>query len=225
MRAGCAILLSSFFMSIFRQPQAQIDGSGTEIPAATRLRDYLLRSRYPETNRLLQSDDLSLFEIPLISGDASPSAIITAFAGDKLHRGSLRIFFRVSVRQPGFYSFRTQLISEKGRPLIEALLNQRLKAGEHTLHFFVYGKALKDSGANGSFILPGIVGEKLPEGGLPVAAQHGALSPFLSAYKTQVYRPKDFTDREWTSREKQATIKRLQREIQQEQRNRKNSPS
>ncbi|AFM11588.1 hypothetical protein Turpa_0939 [Turneriella parva DSM 21527] len=216
MRVGSAILLTSLTMAVFQETPAQIDGSGTEIPAATRLRDYLLRSRYPETNRLLKSDDPSLFETPLLAGDASAAATITAFAGEKLHHGSLRIFFRVSVRQPGFYSFRTQLMAETGRPLVEALLHQSLGAGEHQLYFFVYGKALRDAGASGSFVLPGIVGEKLPEDGITGAAQQGALSALRLTYKTQPYRSAVFTDKEWTSPEKQATIRRLQREIRQE---------
>ncbi len=200
---------------------AQVDGSGTEIPAAIRLKDYLKRSQYPETNRLLQSGEPSLFDIPLMPGDASAAASITAFAGEKLSRGSLQIQFRVKVQQAGFYSFRTQLLAEDKKPLVEALLHQRLKAGEHTLHFLIYGKAIRDCGAAGPFLLPGIVGEKLPADGSVEAGQQGALSPLRFAYKIRKYRSQDFTDKEWTSPEKQATIKRLQREIRQEQGKRK----
>jgi len=217
MRGGGLFFLAAIAVAPSIRVTAQVDGSGTEIPAATRLKDYLQHSQYPETNRLLQSGDLSLFATPLVSGDASATASIMSFSGEKLSRGSLQILFRVKIQQAGFYSFRTQLTSEQGKPLVEALLHKTLKAGEHNLHFLIYGKAIRDCGATGPFLLPGIVGERLPADGSVENGQQGALQPYRSVYKTQKYRADDFTDKEYTSPEKRAMIQRLKLEIKSEQ--------
>lgn len=216
MRGGGLFFLAAIAVAPSIRVTAQVDGSGTEIPAATRLKDYLQHSHYPETNRLLQSGDLSLFATPLMPGDAAAAASITGFAGENLWRGSLQIHFRVKIQQAGFYSFRTQLTSEQGKPLVEALLHQQLTVGEHRLHFLIYGKAIRDSGVNGPFLLPGLVGERLPADGSVETGQHGALQSFRSAYKTQKYRAVDFTDKEYTSPEKRAIIQRLKLEIKSE---------
>ncbi len=221
MKAGCFFLLVGLLGAFMSKVRAQVDGSGTEISASTRMQDYLQRSQYPETNRLLHAGDTSLFETPLLPGDARTSASILAFSGEKLQGQSLQIFFRVRVQQAGLYSFRTHLISDQYKPLLEVLLHQKLTPGEHTLYFFIYGKAIRDSGSAGPFDLPGIVGEKLPPDGVAENNQQGALLPLTKKYRTQKYRLSDFTSKAWDSPEKRATIRRLRLEIRDEQRSSK----
>jgi len=218
MRVLAAMLAVALVNVLLPKLNAQVDGSGTEISATIRLRDYLLRSQYPETNRLLRAGEAGLFETPLVAGDASAAATISGFAGEALVQGSLQIAFRVAVRRPGFYTFRTHLVAEDGKPLIEALVHRQLKAGEQTLHFLIYGKAIRDAGNVQSYVLPGIVGEKTLGEGVENMAEQGALTHFAGAYRTQRYRERDFTNKVWTSRETRATIERLQREIREEAR-------
>ena len=203
---GCLVMMLAFVCS---QPAALVDGSNSEVSAEQRLRDYLRESKYPPENVSLSGDEPPLDKVPLVAGDATDTAEILAFAGERLSAGSLFVAFRVRVAKPGLFSFRTFLLSETGSPLFQAMVTRDLKAGEHTLEFLFYGKAVRDRGQSGRFILPGITGEKLPD----AAERSGRLRFFAKPFSTAAYQLKDFTDRNWDSEEKRAKIRELQKEI------------
>ncbi len=202
----CALLAS---MPLHNAVFALVDGSNTEVPAAVQLRDYLIHSKYPEENRLLGANDEALDQIPLIPGDASPSAEILGFSDDRLSKGSLLVSFLVSVQQAGTFSFRTYLMSDTGKPLVHTILTRELKPGKHTLTFLFYGKAVRDARHSGHFTFSGLVGEKLPD----ATAGSGRLNFFRKPYRTKQYRHSDFTSQDWDSPQKRARIRELQQQI------------
>jgi hypothetical protein len=193
---------------------AQVDGSNTEVSAAVLLRDYLIQSRYPEENRLLNAEDEALEKITLIPGDASHSADILGFSGDKLSSGSLLVAFTVNVRQPGTFSFRTYLQSDKGNPLVHTIVTRVLQPGKHHLTFLFYGKAIRDTGHSSHFTFSGIAGEKVPD----ATSGSGRLKMYQMPYQTQQYRLSDFTAKDWDSPQKRARIRELQQQIKSEKR-------
>lgn len=209
LRLSCGLL---FMVPMCNALNSLVDGSNTEVSAEQRLRDYLSHSKYPEENRLLASEEQELEKIPLITGEAMDSATIVGFSGEKLEKNSLIVSFKVKIHHAGSFSFRTYLQSETGRPLIQAMLTRELGRGEQTLHFFFYGKAIRDAGNTGRFVLPGIVGEKLPD----AAGHMGRLRYLPSAYRTKLYRSADFTEQDWDSKEKRAKILELKKQIKSE---------
>lgn len=188
---------------------AQVDGSNTEVSAARRLTDYLKQSELPPDNRVLAPDDLPLQQLPRIPGDASAAATINGFSGERLHRGSLEVAFRVHVHVRGSYSFRTQLFAPD-RCGIEAMVNKKLSPGVHELRFRFFGRALRRC-APGSYTLAGILGEKLPDDGVM-----GALPYYAQVYTTKVYPHAAFSDVVYDSPEKRAKIRALEREMREE---------
>lgn len=198
-----------------------VDGSGTEVSAERRLRDFLAASIYPPENRVLDAGEAPLAEVPTVPGDAQGSAVISGFRGEQLNNGSLSVFFSVKVAVPGTYSFRTYLIDAQGVPRLQSLITQSLPAGERRLSFVFYGKAIRDKTSGGRFRLQGILGEKLPG----TDGQQGRLAYFSSPYETRSYALREFTDKAWDSPDKRARVKSLKEEIQQERRSsRKQNP-
>lgn len=193
------------------KPEMTVDGSNTEVSATQRLKDYLQQSKYPENNWLIKPDDFSLENTPTLPGDASAAAKIEAILTDKISRGSLVVSFKVAIKQPGSYSFRTYLQSDGAKNLVHAMATRKLAPGSHTVEFLFYGKAIRDCGYFGRYTVPGIVGEKLPDD--DASAASGKLHFLKAVYITKSYAREKFTDRDWDSKEKRAKIKALQAEI------------
>lgn len=205
-----ALLAATLSPSLMGSMSAQVDGSHTEVSAERRLADYLKQSEIPPDNRPLQADDLPLDQLPRIPGNASATATIIGFSSERMHQGSLEIAFRVQVKAGGSYSFRTQLFA-RDQCGIEAMVNKKLKPGQHELRFRFFGRALRRC-ASGKYTLPGILGEKLPDDG----GTMGALAYYNKPYTTRSYRREDFSDAVYDSPEKRKKIRELEREVRQE---------
>lgn len=226
------------FFALLLQPvycQRPPVNSGTEdtaVDPVTRLEHYRKESRYPPDSRPAQNIAFNLKEVPLIDGDAATDAEISAFAGEAMESGSLVIKFKVKIKKAGRYSFKSIVASENAKPLAFCTTTKDLAIGEHTMSFRLFGLIAREASQAtgrtsteplGPFVLPGIVGERLPndqdlqdfaEGKIKRPPQ-GSLTPFNREYRTQKYALNLFSEREWDSAEKQNRIRELEAEIKQ----------
>ena len=209
-----------------------IDGSNTEVDAASRLRDYLADSRYPTDSRPARSDtqtDLSRW--PGLPAAKSDGARIEGYAGETLEKGSLYIDVAVQVREAGRYSF-FSILQQADRPLVVATVTRDLPAGPARVRFEFYGLILREAAAADlqtarSYQLAGVGGERIPNDaeleqlmrGEREESPAGRLELFRKAYETRKYRPAEFTDRVWDAPEKRARIAELEAEVRAEKAN------
>lgn len=192
---------------------ALVDGSNTEVSAATRLKDYLQSTEFPPNLQVLQPGDLELPAIPTIPGDARHAAQIVRFVSEQVRAGSLEVVALVRVQLAGEYSFRTDLRDTDGNAL-RTTVNVNLRQGEQKIRFVFFGRAIRRNLRAGVFSLPGIVGEKLPDDG----GSAGRLEYYANEYRTQPHHAAQFSDKVWDAPQKRERIRALKREIAEERR-------
>lgn len=197
------------------QRSAQVNGSNTEVSAAVRLKDYLQVAELPPNLQVVRPGDAALPDLPTIPGDARQAARVLRFAGAHLRAGSLEVTARVQVDSAGVYSFRTDLHDQQANAL-RAIVHAKLSAGEHSIRFVFFGRAIRRNLRPGRFALPGILGEKLPDDG----GAAGRLEYHAQIFRTPPYRAAQFSDKPWDSPEKRAWVRELEREVAAERRRR-----
>lgn len=158
-----------------------------------------------------------------------PPARFTGQFAENLTDGSLAISAGIDVLQECRFSVQANLYSlETNEPTHWVAVEKILKPGKQNIDFLFYGKIFRDFGHEGKFELRDIRGtcENMPFPpswlgdparlkdieNAPAKDEPPLLYvPFTSAkYTTRAYRLDEFTDKEWTSPEKERRIRELE---------------
>jgi hypothetical protein len=145
------------------------------------------------------------FTIHVTATESIPARFTGEF-GESIVDGSLVIEAGLEVHQAGHYLIDCNLHDDEGYPVAWTRFKGELEAGRHDVPLSFFGKVLVDSRATPPFHIGQLRGHRFIEGRDPDLE---TIPPFEGTYVTRRYALDEFSDAEWDSPHKQATIERL----------------
>ena len=140
----------------------------------------------------------------------TPEAQIPArFTGrfeEAVEDGSLVVYAGAFVETAGHYVIDANLYGADDAPVAWTRFKGRLEAGESRVRLVFMGRVLIEGAASGPYRLGELRGVRYAPGQWP-DTEH--MTPYLEPYMTSAYDPSQFSDAEWDSPHKRATIRRL----------------
>lgn len=143
--------------------------------------------------------------VPYTPGDAVPARFVEG-AEDAIEDGSLVVRVGVDVREPGRYLIDANLHANDGEPLVWTRFKGELERGVQEVPLRFFGKALRDRGIGGPYVVAELRGARYREGVEPNLA---AMPPARTRHETRPYRIDEFSPAPWESPKKQATVAKL----------------
>jgi hypothetical protein len=142
-------------------------------------------------------------------------ATFTGHVREALEGGSLALYVEVTVDRPGRYVLAARADDAEGRSFAYLSYNDVLAAGRQEARLPLFGKLIRDEAARAPFRLRDVEGFLLLEDAHPDRAPMAPLEGV--AYTTRSYSPRDFSDAEWESEEKDRYVKELTRDVKEAQ--------
>jgi hypothetical protein len=145
----------------------------------------------------------------------SPSVPATWVPGvrEAVENGSLNLYLRAEVKQPGRYVVSGRLDDTDGRPFALARFNEELATGPREIRLQVFGKLLRDGQPHFPLTLRDVDGFLLR----PDAFPDRALMPRLpgTVHVTRLYASARFSDAEWASAERDRYLAEYGKDLKQ----------
>lgn len=138
-------------------------------------------------------------------------AIFTGTIDEKMDQGSLTLSVGVDVTTAGRYAFAGMVTDASGKPVARLEHMQKLESGRQTVPLLIFGKLVRDASAKTPLVVKSLEGWRFNDEGKP--PERSVMQPLSREYRTRRYPLKSFSDAEWESAEKQATLDRLQGQL------------
>ena len=141
----------------------------------------------------------------------NPPAVWTGQVREALENGSLNLYLKVNVSQPGLYVATGRFDDASGKPLVLAVHNGELTTGLQEIRFRAFGKLLRDSKAPQPLKLRDVDGFLLLED----ASTDRAFMPRLpgAVHQTKTYAVEQFSDAEWQSEQRERYLREYLNDI------------
>jgi len=141
----------------------------------------------------------------------NPPAVWTGQVREALENGSLNLYLKVNVSQPGLYVATGRFDDASGKPLVLAVHNGELTVGLQEIRFRAFGKLVRDSKASQPLKLRDVDGFLLLEDASP----DRAFMPRLpgAVHQTNTYVVEQFSDAEWQSEQRERYLREYLNDI------------
>ena len=141
----------------------------------------------------------------------NPPAVWTGQVREVLENGSLNLYLKVNVNQPGLYVATGRFDDASGKPLVLAVHNGELAVGLQEIRLRVFGKLARDTKAPQPLRLRDVDGFLLLEDASP----DRAFMPRLpgAVHQTKTYAVEQFSDAEWQSEQRERYLREYLNDI------------
>lgn len=140
-----------------------------------------------------------------------PPAVFTHQVRETIEDGSLALYVGIKFEEELGYVLRARLYGADGTPLVFMIADGQYGPDTHEVRFVAFGRALRDLQAKSPFSLRDVEGfVEMPES----KPDRRKVPTWTGPYMTRRYGPKDFSDREWMTPEKQERIDQMQKAME-----------
>lgn len=143
--------------------------------------------------------------------DAEP-AKFTGIAGDELVSGSLEVRVGVDVTLAGRYTIDARIFAADGTtPIGFAQATPTLQEGKSEVKLVFYGLLFHDAKTAGPYVVKTVTGYQ--QSSNATGGRGRQMRPLDASYSTAAYSLDQFTDKEWDSPQKQASLAAMDKQI------------
>ncbi|AKT41484.1 hypothetical protein [Chondromyces crocatus] len=138
-------------------------------------------------------------------------AMFTGAIREVLQNGSLDLFVGMKVDKPGRYVLTARADDAKGRSFAYLSYNDLLGQGPQEARLQLFGKLVRDEGAEPPFVIRDVEGYLLKE-----SYPDRELMPLMAGpvHTTRRYAPSDFSESAWESEEKTRHVEEFTRDVE-----------